>query len=188
MDEDLCNENTLRIVSVNRAVPIWTNIFLFLPSVLALSQTKNPTLVKFGIFGLIVSTISLLHHIYSNEDLKSKDLCKSKNIPEHTKFVQSLYKFDYVFAVVWGIFAIYLIVTSPIESRILQGTTVVLLIISFFFYFLANKNLKSALKNYKKLNHNNAISQENMMEYDLYHGFWHATLGMTLFIAVFLHM
>ena len=178
----------MKIVSVNRYVPVWTNIFLILPALLALSQTHNRTLVIFGIFGLIVTTISFLHHFYSNQDLNAKDLCKKKNLPKHTKFVQSLRALDIVFANLWGIAAVYLLFTSSVDSWVLKGGALVLLIIALVFFFLGSRKLGVAIKYYKKFKRNNSISQENIMEYDLYHGFWHTILGMTLFVVIFLHM
>ena len=44
MDTILCD----KIVTVNRAVPVGTNVF---PSVLALTQTNQPMVVNFGILG-----------------------------------------------------------------------------------------------------------------------------------------
>jgi len=188
MDDGLCNENTLRIASVNRYVPVWTNIFLLLPALVALSQIHNRTLVIFGIFGLIVTTISFLHHLYSNQDLNPKDLCKKKALPEHTKFVKSLRILDILLALLWAISGGYLLFTSSVDSWVLKGTALVLLIIAMVFFFVGGRKLDVAMKYYKKFKRNNSIAQENVMEYDLYHGFWHTILGMTLFIVIFLHM
>ncbi len=70
MDTILCD----KIVTVNR----WTNVFILIPSVLALTQTNQPMLVKFGIFGVIVSVVSALHHVYP---MGPKALCKSQRAP-----------------------------------------------------------------------------------------------------------
>ena len=72
MDTILCE----KIVTVNRAVPVWTNVFLLIPSVLALTQTNQPMLVRFGILGVIVSVVSALHHVYP---MGPKATCKSQS-------------------------------------------------------------------------------------------------------------
>jgi len=87
-----------------------------------------------------------------------------------------------------GIAAAYLLFTSSADSWVLKGGALVLLIIAMFFFFLGGRKLGVAIKYYKKFKRNNSISQENIMEYDLYHGFWHAVLGTTLFVVFFLHM
>ena len=208
MDSSLCDAKTLKIVSVNRYIPVWTNIFLFLPPLLALTQIKNPTLIKFGFLGLIVATVSLLHHIYSTQELNPKDLCKKKKLPSEMKsevtlkFLSKTYdlyprrmkartslKFlDGILACTWGIISIYLVVRSPVKAWALKGTALILLLIALFFFILASKRLNAAGKYYKKFNQNNLESQENTMEYDLYHGFWHTVMGMVLFVVVFLYI
>ena len=187
MPRNLCNSNTLKIVSVNRYVPVWTNIFLFLPALLALTQKHNPVLVKFGVLGLFVATVSLLHHLYATDELDPKDLCKKK-LPDQPKTEKSLSVLDVALANIWGFIALYLVLTSPVKSWTLKGTVLLLFVIALFFFILGAKGNGVAARYYKKLGRNNLKSQENIMEYDLYHGFWHTILGMSLFVVVFLYM
>ena len=102
MDTILCD----KIVTVNR----WTNVFILIPSVLALTQTNQPMLVKFGILGVIVSVVSALHHVYP---MGPKALCKSQRTPSTTKVARSFRTLDVFFASIWGVAAVYLIVTAP---------------------------------------------------------------------------
>ena len=90
-------------------------------------------------------------------------------------------------AILWGIAGGYLLFTSSVDSWVLKGTALVLLIIAMVFFFVGGRKLDVAMKYYKKFKRNNSISQENVMEYDLYHGFCHA-VGMDLFGVIFLHM
>ena len=173
-----------KIVTVNRAVPVWTNVFLLIPSVLALTQTNQPMLVRFGVLGVIVSVVSALHHVYQ---MKPKSLCKSQRLPITTKVARSFQIIDCIFASVWGMAAVYLIVRAP-AAPALKTSAVAMLVRGATMFGLARYHMRKAAKEDRNSSSERAAVLANNMKYDLYHGFWHATMGTVVFLAIVLHM
>ncbi len=160
-----------KIVTVIRAVPVWTNVFLLIPSVLALTQTHQPVLVRFGILGVIVSVVSALHHLYP----MGPTTCKSQRAPQPTKVAISFQIIDVVLASIWGVAAGYLIVTAPAAPAVKTSAVAMMV-------------LGATMLGLERATKEDRNSLTNKMKYDVYHGFWHAAMGTIIFLAIILHM
>ena len=174
MDTVLCD----KIVTVNRAVPVWTNVFLLIPSVLALTQTNQPMLVRFGILGVIVSVVSALHHVYQMEP---KSLCKSQRLPNTTIVARSFTILDCIFAIIWGVAAVYLIVTAPAAPAV-KASAAAMLVLGAAMFGLARQHARKTAKEDRNSSSERAAVLANNMKFDLYHGFWHAAMGTVVFL------
>jgi hypothetical protein len=183
MDNTICNSIEQKIVNLIRLMPILSNIFYIIPS-LFLIFMKNNNRMNFvdgkylGVFGLIMSIISTIHH-YS---IKNETSC-NKILPKYNiKMISIFSNIDVISANLLSLYGIIILhykwykwyKSEKNINNILILTYIIILFGLYTFFYSLYKEIhyeNELIKvNYK---YNNKYILENAIIYDIYHSFWH---------------
>jgi len=167
-----CTESEKTIIKTIHHAQIWGNIIYVIPSIVALYNK----MWIIGIFGLIVSIVSALHHkyIYVHPDC----VVEHKSHEHYT----DLTHLDVILSNLLTLYMAYRIYKSNHKKTISFLLSLFIIgIIGLVFFYLSGWVYDSKAE---KEDINSQAYLKNSTLYDFYHGMWHTYSGIIFIIGI----